>query len=87
MLQIEELQVQQLEKRLTHSMDMIVSKKRKLARNQMELKRLDAEKSKITQKSNTFRFVHFQVLKNRVFCRNCGRTLAKAAMRPIWHLK
>uniref|UniRef100_A0A1I7TLH9 Golgi pH regulator n=1 Tax=Caenorhabditis tropicalis TaxID=1561998 RepID=A0A1I7TLH9_9PELO len=42
---VEEIQAQQLEKRLIHAMDMIVSKKRKMARNQLELKRLNAEKS------------------------------------------
>ncbi|CAP27757.2 Protein CBG07249 [Caenorhabditis briggsae] len=42
---VENIQAQQLEKRLTHAMDMIVSKKRKLARNQLELKRLNSEKS------------------------------------------
>ncbi|CAI2355907.1 unnamed protein product [Caenorhabditis sp. 36 PRJEB53466] len=42
---VEQMQAQQLEKRMTHAMDMIVSKKRKLARNELELKRLNADKN------------------------------------------
>lgn len=42
---VENIQAQQLEKRLTHAMDLIVSKKRKMARNQLELKRLNSDKA------------------------------------------
>ncbi|CAB3403005.1 unnamed protein product [Caenorhabditis bovis] len=43
---VEEYHVMQLEKKLMHTMEMIVLKKRKIARYQLELSRMNAEKQK-----------------------------------------